>query len=173
MNLKGAIKAITQAFLLLILAWLINYYILYNYIDMGNLSNVLNILLTMIGVLFAGVLTSSAIVLGMLDLKELSSISQMGGRDGADDFFDIITGLKIDIYIIFSSLVILSFLSQYSIDSLHREMFSIANTIFIISCFATYDIVKGLFIIMEIKYEHAKHQSQPKDSMSNESRAPR
>lgn len=153
MNLKEIIKLFLIIVILVSFTWYSTYAFIYPYTTNFYIKQFVYTLPVIFGILLAGVLAGSAIVLGLLDDTELSNISQYEQQEGKEAFSDIIAGMKIDVYLILLPFIVFSFLMQIPIgNDTNRVLLATGNSFLILACYAAYDIINGLFAMIKAKY---------------------
>lgn len=136
------------------------------FIDDSVVLDFLSISPTLIGILLAGVLTSLAVILAIIGTNELIKIREIDMQQRKTFYEDMTKNLKQDVYLIFISFIISSFLWLFLSPNSHllipiegntpfmiyRLLFVIETTLLALSFMATNDIINGMFEIFKFKY---------------------
>lgn len=144
------------------------------FIDDAVVLDFLSISPTLIGILLAGVLTSLAVILAIIGTNELIKIREIDMQQRKTFYEDMTKNLKQDVYLIFISFIISSFLWLFLAPNSHllipigentpfmiyRLLFVIETTLLALSFMATNDIIDGMFEIFKFKYIISNQKSQ-------------
>ncbi len=125
----------------------------------------------LMGIILAGVLSSLAIIFGLLNKEELVEIHKKSLIVDKDLFGDFVKNTKQDIIIIFSSYIISIIIMLFDNTNAYKQIVASYNNIFlylglsilVFSLLSVYDVIVSLFTLNMVKYEIAKN-SINKDS---------
>ncbi len=125
----------------------------------------LNFLPTIIGILLGGVLSSLAIIFGLLSSDDLKLISETKTNNGKDIYLKFISSTRLDAQIIICSLffsIIILLIKDTTIpyiNTIPLKVLFIPNIFLLfLTMSATYDIVISLFHLNELRYTIAANK---------------
>lgn len=120
----------------------------------------------LMGFILAGVLSSLAIIFGLLSKEDLIEIHKKSLLTNKDLFGNFIRNTKQDIMIIFSSYIISIILMLFNNSNVYNNILKLFNyniflylgiSILILSLFSVYDVIESLFTLNIVRYEIAKN----------------
>ena len=140
---------------------ILSYFIEISYIDVF-----LSLIPTITGILLAGVLTSLALIFGLLSEQDLASIHKQTEKvKGRDIYIEFTENLKIDTIIIFFSFIgsiILYLLNhiQFYLCPFPKWLFlSVGLFMLFLSIFAIYGVIMSLFTLNQLRYKLATQET--------------
>jgi len=119
------------------------------------------------GILLTGVLTSLAIIFGLIGVNELMKIHEIEKETNINIYIRLISDIKRDVYIIIASVAISTFISMFSnnntsmilasshgniVCETYKILFLIDIVILIMSLIVVYDVIMALLNISEMRY---------------------